>query len=159
MGFCLFEDADAQGVFFAVNSSYVEEIEGEADTAQPTCKLDFSAPLLHEGVPLSVRVCGDADAVELILRGAAKIGLNRAHLNLMNKLSTRPIPLLLNDTDRIMLVRELLPEEFMDENASLITASRLYLSDGKHRFISERPGQFVSLTNAGGKTPILKKDA
>lgn len=114
-------------------------------------------PLLQAGEAIKLRITGEPDAIWQVVSQGAKIGLGKAHLHLMNKLSARPIPLLINQPDRIMLVRELQPEEFMDAESSLITASRLFFVDGKHRFISERPGTFVSLTNEGRKTPILKE--
>lgn len=160
MGFCLFEDIDFPGSFLALNSKHVQDVTPDASsgTARPVCHIDFTAPLYQGGVEIKVRIAGEPDAIWALLHQASKIGLGKAKLHLMNKLSSRPIPLLINQPDRIMLVRELQPEEFMDVGASLVTASRLFFEDGKNRFISERPGTFVSLTNAGRKTPILKEN-
>jgi len=160
MGFCLFEDADFPGSFVALNSNYIEDIE-EAPNAQGAlvCRVRFTVPLAHDGVDINLRIIGQVEEIWALLKQASKIGLGKAKLHLMNKLSARPIPLLINQPDRIMMVRELQPEEFMNEDSSLITASRLFFQDGKNRYISERPGTFVSLTNAGRKTPILKAES
>lgn len=155
MGFCLFEDADFTGSFLAVNSTHVKRVEVDAGNEKISL-LSFTAPVFMEGREMAIRVIGTVDDVVALLNQAAKIGLNKARLHLMNKLTARPIPLLLNEPDRIMLVRELQPEEFMDMDGSLITASRLYFLDGKHRFISERPGVFVGMSNARGQTPLLR---
>ena len=155
MGFCLFEDADFPGSFLAINSNHVQDAVSEGDGAGST--VQFTAPIYQAGVEIKLNIIGAPDAIWQVLSQGAKIGLGKAKLHLMNKLSARPIPLLINQPDRIMLVRELQPEEFMDADSSLITASRLFFVDGKNRYISERPGTFVSLTNAGRKTPILKE--
>ena len=160
MGFCLFEDADFRGSFVALNSNHIEDME-EAPNAEgmPACRVRFTMPLTHDGADIILRVIGQADEIWALLNEASKIGLGKAKLHLMNKLSARPIPLLINQPDRIMMVKELQPEEFMNDDSSLITASRLFYQDGKNRYISERPGTFVSLTNADRKTPILKAES
>lgn len=159
MGFCLFEDVDFPGSFLALNSKHVQDITPVKSAAErPVCAVQFTAPLYQGSAEVQLYIAGEPEAIWALLRQASKIGLGKARLHLMNKLSARPIPLLINQPDRIMLVRELPPEEFMSEDFSLLTASRLFFEDGKNRFISERPGTFVSLTNAGRETPILKEE-
>lgn len=159
MGFCLFEEAGFPGTFLAANGNYIIDVtQIKRFDEGGVCALQFKAPLFQGSDMTTMDVFGLVDDIWALLNDCAKIGLNKSHLNLMHKLSARPMPLLVNEPDRIMLVRELQPEEFMGEDSSLLTASRLFFVDGKHRFISERPGTFVSLTNAGRKTPILKEN-
>ncbi|MFP4314411.1 MAG: hypothetical protein ACLFR0_08810 [Alphaproteobacteria bacterium] len=157
MGFCLFEDAQSAGLFLAVNCAHVKEYSevGEKD-GRPVSKLEFTASLKRDGEDQTIEIIGTSDEIADLLDEGAKIGLQKVHLNLHNKLSQRPVPLLINRPSRIMVVRELMPEEFMSENNSILTASILFYEDGNTRFISERPGRFVKLTNQGGQTPILQ---
>lgn len=157
MGFCLFEDADVNGQFLAVNSSFIEgimRIEGLAD--RPTCQLQLTQNISENGEVKAFRVIGTPDDVDAVINKATQIGLNKAQLNIWNKFSIKPTPLLINKPGRIIAVCELLPEDFMSEHKDITTASIVYYEDGTSSYILERPGYFVTLTNQDGQVPILK---
>lgn len=157
MGFCLFEDADFDGLYLAVNCQYIDNYDQDGTKGgRPVTRLFFTAPLMRDGTAQDIRVIGEPEDLDNVLKQATKIGLSKANLNILNRFSDKPMPLLINNPGRIMVVRELMPEEFMGKNASILTASILYFEDGKNRFISERPGRFCVLTNQGSHVPVLK---
>lgn len=152
MGFCLFEQAKVEDLYIAVNSAHVEDIllqdKVRAD-GQSVSLLQFSFPV-EQHPPL---VLGGPDSVRKRLKEAANIGINKVELQSIGggKKNMKASPLLMNQSDRIVLVREMLPEEFQNENISFLTASEVFLEDGSRRMIVERPAVFVSKVNAGGK--------
>lgn len=159
MGFCLFEDADFKGHYLAINSEYIDEFKfiGKEASGQGVCQIRFTQSIKRDDQPVKIHIFGDEENLEATARKASQIGLQKANLNLLNKLSSRPTPLLINQPSRIMVVRELMAEEFMDENASINTASILYYNDGTTRYISERPGQFIKNTNQNGAVPMYTR--
>jgi hypothetical protein len=155
MGFCLFKDASGGELFFAVNSSHVEEVLPQRDSAEghPVCLLKFSV------MPKKFRplVIGTRLDVQDFLMKSAKIGVRKIECQtFMGDKKLRPAPLLLNKTDRIVLVRELMPEEFARSGIASATASEIMLEDGSLKIIAERPGVFAARANADRKVPILE---
>lgn len=157
MGFCLFEDADNPRLFMAVNSNCVEAVEAmDRSDETPKSRISFTnGNDQRENQPRYCDVFGHVQDIEGVLQETSKIGLEKSKLHIMSKLSAAPTPLLINNPNRIYLVREIVPEELFSKSASYLTASTLYYITENNRFISERPGRFVELTNAGGKTPLL----
>lgn len=155
MGFCLFKEASDRGLFFAVNSSHVEEVLPQRDSAtgDPVCLLKFTL------MPKKFRplVLGTRRDVQDFLMKSAKIGVRKIECQtFFGDKKLRPAPLLLNKTDRIMIVREMMPEEFSRSGIASATASEIMLEDGSLKIIAERPGVFASRANADRKVPILE---
>ena len=158
MGFCLLEDAEREDVLFAVNPAHVVDLKEQKGGDVVFCDLEFSRPLVRGDQHFLLKAKGAEDDIWTLLQKSAKIGLDKAKLNLMAKLSANPMPLLINQPGRIIAVYELMPEDFMAENQSVFTASALFFEDGSIRFISERPAKFVYQTNAGHVMPTLKME-
>jgi hypothetical protein len=154
MGFCLFKEAANRELFFAVNSSHVEEVLPQRDSpeGQPVCLLKFSIS------PKKFRplVIGTRRDVQDFLMKSAKIGVRKIECQtFVGDKKLRAAPLLLNKTDRIIIVREMMPEEFMRSGIASATASEIMLEDGSLKIIAERPGVFAARANADRKVPIL----
>lgn len=155
MGFCLFKAVSDGELFFAVNSSHVEEVLPQRDSPLgiPVCLLKFSV------MPKKFRplVYGTRIDVQEFLMKSAKIGVRKIECQtFMGDKKLRPAPLLLNKTDRIVFVRELMPEEFARSGIASATASEIMLEDGSMKVIAERPGVFAARANADRKVPILE---
>ncbi len=160
MGFCIFEDWDRPGAYFAVNSSHVKDfykrtpVSGEA--AHEHCLIVFANSLGVDGVPERFTARGSEEQIGRMLDEAAKIGVTKCNLNILGNLSAKPVPFLVNNTDRIGAVREIASEILFQAKPHVTTASVLLFADGQHRLITERPGQFALNANAGGQVPILR---
>ena len=156
MGFCLFEHALSRNVFFAVNSAHVLDIVPQADGAdnRPVCKLLFEfTPKNFETLAV-----GSKSNIEKTLREAAKIGLMKVEIMILTgQKAKHPKPLLLNQPDRVALLREMTLDEVGDRGGddSFVTASELFMADGTARQIVERPGTFMLRANVNGRTAIL----
>ena len=146
MGFCLFEDADMPGSYFAVNVAHVDDVAPQ-ETGGCLIKLGVKT----EGfAPLAV---GTPEGINKTLMQAAKIGLGKVETELLTGKNMRPMPYLLNQPDRVALVRELTAEELFTQESERSTASQVYFADGTTRIIAGRPSTFISRANAGGKIP------
>lgn len=156
MGFCLFEHARVRDFFFAVNSSHVQDIVPQKDLIRDraACLLEFDFPLKNF-TPL---VVGEKSAIETLLRETARIGLMKIEVTILTgQRHKQPSSLLLNQPDRVALVREMMLDEFEAlGDDSFVTASELFMADGVARHIVERPGVFAARVNVSGKVPILK---
>lgn len=155
MGFCLFKEASGGELFFAVNSSHVEEVLPQRDSpsGEPVCLLKFTL------MPKKFRplVIGTRIDVQDFLMKSAKIGVQKIECQtFVGEKKLRPAPLLLNKTDRIIIVREMMPEEFIRSGIASATASEIMFEDGVIKVIAERPGVFASRANADRKVPILE---
>lgn len=159
MGFCLFEDAEYKEHYLAVNSDFIDGFHkfGSANNSIIS-RITFKKPVTKDGRPCDFYVFGMPDKLNELVRLGAKVGVQKSKLGLLNKLSSKPMPLLISNPQRIMVARELQPEEFMGDKASISTATQLYYEDGTTRYISERPGQFARLTNQGGLIPMMNKN-
>lgn len=158
MGFCLFKEAANRELFFAVNSSHVEEVLPQRDSpeGQPVCLLKFSiSPKKFRPLVIGTRL-----DVQNFLMQSAKIGVRKIECQTFmgDSKKLRPAPLLLNKTDRIVIVREMMPEEFARSGIASATASEIMLEDGSLKIIAERPGVFAARANADRKVPILDPD-
>lgn len=144
MGFCLLEQAGEAGVYFAVNAAHVAEIVPQGEKGK--CLLKMSG-LVPDFEPLAV---GSKDEIQSLLLKTAKIGFRPVNIHILGGTrGKRPQPFLMNNTDRIMLVHEVFPEEFGEGSEGFMTASRLYIKKENPRLIVERPGVLARLANAG----------
>ena len=103
---------------------------------------------------------GGEDEINVLILEATKIGMGKVEVNTVTgQRNRKPMPLLLNDPNRVVLVREMPPEEFsipgQSEEESFVTASQAFMSDGSARIIVERPGIFAMKVNEGGNVPVL----
>ena len=150
MGVCLVEHALTRGISVAVNPAYVEDV-----VSQNGLKAKKAVCLLDIGVDLKgfrPFVMGAQESVLDLLRQAAQVGVQQISLRSIggeNKL--RPSNFLMNRSDRIVLVREMFPDEFTGDPDSFTTASEMFLEDGSTRMIVERPGIFVGKANENGR--------
>ncbi len=157
MGFCLLEHARDRGSYFAVNPEYVDDIELkiELEDGTATCLLHMNvatAPF----VPLAV---GHKDQVRDVMMQALRLGMNKVELDILGGYENQSkTPLLLSSTGRIVLVRELTPNEIGGEGALSATASHMLFSDGKVRVIAQRPARFVQLANMDAVIPMIEGD-
>ena len=152
MGFCLFEHAELSGFYFAVNAAHVDDVIQKSEKPA-VCLIKMDQPIDgFESLAL-----GNQDDIRALLMNTAKIGVRKAEIQALAGVRNRhPRPILFNNTNRVVLVRELLPEDFgAQEESSFATASQLYMNNDKPRFIVERPGVFVQRANAGGQIPRL----
>src|SRR5688572_18428500 len=104
MGFCLFREAGSDTAYFAVNVAYVEDILPQDDQGEPACliKLPFR---LETFTPVAA---GALEPIQKHLIKASKIGLNKVEAELLTgQKSLKQTPLLINNPNRIALVREL----------------------------------------------------
>lgn len=152
MGFCLFREFGPDQIYFAVNVAHVESFAQADQRGVPGCllKLPFKT---RSFTPM---VAGSADEVKKILYEASKIGINRYTAEILTgRGKDKPMPLVMNNTTKIALVRELKLDELSSFNENCPTISQLYFDDGMDRMIAGRPGTFVAKVNAGGKVPML----
>lgn len=155
MGFCLFEYARTRGFLFAVNSAHVQNVtlHGEKSAGRPVCLLEMT----HPTESLEVLAVGAEADIKALLAQASKIGVTKTEVTLISgNRARRPSPLLINRPDRVILVRELDPAEFIQPEDDFVTASEIFMDDGKKNRIVERPAIFASRANAGGKLPMLR---
>ncbi len=154
MGFCLFKDASGQGLFFAVNSSHVEDVLPQRDSpdGHPVCLLKFGfTPKRFRPVVVGARL-----DVRAFLMESAKIGVQKIECQtFVGDKKLRSAPLILNKTDRVVIVHELVPEEFARSGINSPTASEIMMEDGSVKVIAERPGVFAARANADRRVPIL----
>lgn len=154
MGFCLFENAEVKGYFIAINSSHVEDVTDAGFTTEkiPFCLFKFSLKSLD----VRPRVLGSAAECMDLLKQGAKIGVDK--VNARAFVGTRAMlhsPLLFNRTDRVVMVREMPPEEFGGRGIKTVTASEVLSVDTSKSIIVERPGTFAARANAQGVVPFL----
>lgn len=149
MGFCLFRQAES-GAYFAVNSAQVFDMTAQGDDS---CLLQFSF-IPKDFDPL---VSGSLDEVQKLLLEGSKIGVNKAEVTgLSGRDTLKEAPVIMHNVLRIVMVRELKPEEFkVGRNLPFLTASRVYLEDGSEKLIVQRPGVLAAMVNAGGRVPRL----
>ena len=156
MGFCLLENADMRGLFCAINPSHVEAIESVPGSlyAFPAVHVRFALPALDfPGV-----FVGDEKTVKTLLMKALKLGINRVESTILGGMNHAGMtPLLINHPERVVLARELMPEDFPQEAKLVPVASHLYFSDRSVRKIAQRPGIFAMRANQGGKVPMLEQ--
>lgn len=159
MGFCLFEHATTRDIFFAVNSAHVLDVVPQAEQSRerPVCLLTFG----FKPQKFQTLAVGSKADIESLLREAAKIALMKAEVHILTgQRMKHPKPLLLNQPDRVALVREMFFDEFAATgDESFVTASELFMADGAPRQIVERPGTFVLRANVNLQAPILKIQA
>ena len=148
MVFCLFREADTPDFYFAVNASHVNDVEVRGHVLPPLCLINLPIST-GDYLPLTPE---SYDDVNKALRQAAKIGLNKVEAQVLTGTNARPVPLLLNNPDRIVFIRQLRPEEFKTNN-ECASASQMFFKDGTSRLIAGRPGTFAFLANADGKVP------
>lgn len=148
MGFCLFREADFPDYYFAVNPSHVESLEVRGHVLPPLCHLKFKFST-GNFVPLT---SSGYDEVTRMLHQGAKIGLKKVEGLALSATSKSAGPLLLNNPDRVALVRELPANEIKSSSESAVV-SCMFFADGTSRFIAGRPGTFAFLANAGGEVP------
>lgn len=152
MGFCLFREFGPDPVYFAVNVAHVESFAQVDQRGDPACLLKFPFKL-QTFKPL---VAGSAEQVKKILYEASKIGVGRFTAEIMTgRGKDKPMPLVMNNTTKIALVRELKTDEIGAYNENSPTVSQLYFDDGTDRLIAGRPGTFAMKVNADGRVPIL----
>ncbi len=155
MGFCLFEQFDEPGYYFAINPSCVKTVIQEEKNFEgaPVCKLI----LYFEHEAFIPRILGIRADVQDFLIEATKIGSQALEINIVGSAKVlQTTPLILNNPGRVGLVREMMPEELSDFSAELKTASEIFMDDGKRRVMMQRPGVFAFSANAGGQVPILE---
>jgi hypothetical protein len=150
MGFCLFRHANGK-MYFAVNGAHVVDVLPQnTNEGEETCLLKLSAPLKN----FEPLVAGTKADIFSLLRGSAKIGLQKVDIRIIGgRKHLHAAPMLFNQPDRIVFIREMDPSEFA--GADFVTASELVMDDGTLRMMVERPGVFVKKANAGGKVPML----
>lgn len=154
MGFCLLEHAYTSGFYMAVNPAYVEEIKPLPldERGRPLSLLKF--PVSTDN--FSPAVIGEKDDVQSLLIKGAKIGLGKLEIHIVaGQANIKPVSMLMNKADRIVLVRELLPEEFIGQVNNCPTLSEMYFEDGSVKRITERPGIFALRVNRDGQVPRL----
>lgn len=154
MGFCLLECAEMRGLYIAVNPAHVDAIVEAApgDFPFPVSLIRFVIEI-PDFKPL---VIGDEKAIKKLLMQALKLGTKRVESVILGGMGRgAAAPMLINHPDRIVMIREMLPEEFIDEAKSVPVASALYFTDKSIRKVAQRPGTFAKSANQNGKVPVL----
>jgi hypothetical protein len=154
MGFCLFREAGNDTAWFAINVAHVQDIVPQDGYGAPACLIEL--PFKSDNfMPVAA---GALEAIQKNLVQASKIGLNKVEAELLTGQKTLKItPLLINNPNRIALVRELNEKELAAYETDVPVISSLVFMDGITRLLAARPGVFATKANANGKVPILKE--
>jgi hypothetical protein len=84
MGFCLFEDWEHRGYYFAVNTSHVKDYGLlKKDKLGDRCKIIFQNSPLYNGKLFEFVACGSEEQISLTLSQAARIGISKSNLNML----------------------------------------------------------------------------
>jgi hypothetical protein len=153
MGFCLFREAGTGSAYFAVNVSHVQDLTPEDGHGHPACLIALPTAIENYRPVAS----GALEQIQKHLMQASKIGLNKVEVELLTgQKSLRSTPLLINNPDRIMLIRELSIDEVTAYETEAPVISQIFFVDGTQRLMAARPGIFAARANAGAKVPLLE---
>lgn len=152
MGFCLFREAGSDNTYFAVNVAHVEDLQPQ-ETPEFGCVIKFPFSI-ENYTPMAA---GALEVVQKTLMDASKIGLGKIDAEILAGTKVlRHTPLLINNPNRIALIRELKDEELALYETDAPVVSQLVFMDGTTRLLASRPGVFATKVNANGKVPLLK---
>ena len=151
MGFCLFREAGTDNTYFAVNVAHVDDLQPQ-ETPEFGCVIKF--PFNVEN--FTPMAAGALELIQKLLMDASKIGLGKIDAQILTGSKVlRQTPLLINNPNRIALIRELRDEELANYETDAAAVSQLVFMDGTTRLLASRPGVFAAKVNANGKVPIL----
>ena len=158
MGFCLLENPDMPNGWYAINPTHVVDVEEVLSETHrgPVCKLVFPKSIDVAGFDYLVK--GTLQDIENTFFEASKIGSGTVSITILGgRDSKRTMSMQMGNTNRIVLIRELLPEEFIDEDGNILTCSLMVFEDNTTRFVIERPGVLARNINAGNRVPKFPK--
>lgn len=156
MGFCMLENPDRSCGWVAVNPAYVESVQADQHDGYDgaVTRLNFVSGVNTQDISCLVK--GSPQDIENIFKKAARIGMGKALVQLLGSRNAKmPTPIQMGHTNRIVLIRELLPEEFPPSRAEIVTCSLIIFEDNTRRCVMSRPGMIARKVNAQGKVPTF----
>ncbi len=159
MGFCLFEIHDKPRQHFAVNASCVRDVIA-LDADKNLSRILLPPQIDFIGFDPVIR--GTPQDVLNFIKRSVSIGTQKASVHILSGSGVmKPLSTLINQTHRIVLVREVELEDLKhdtDQELRVTTASKMYMEGGRMQMIEERPGVFASLVNAAVRVPLFQTE-